>query len=252
MDEALRLTAYLPLGYRNRDEEAYIDFLWSTFQFNYEAEKYEFASFAFHLLYMTYMSFLVWQIRVARPVQFGHALIGFQREAESDLLGADSPFKFYDRMKESQIFRFLKIIGCENEQVGEIGKFVRRRNKIAHPTGTVFFNDRETIDEEITAMMREVEKLEAQTVPLVLDIYRRFLAESADAEEREYGTDIEEIEANLIHRYYMSRKDVEACKALDLAEFREHPAYQGIIDLHESLGVLVEPVDPLAETNPAA
>jgi hypothetical protein len=41
-------------------------------------------------------------------------------------------------LKESQIFRFLKIIGCTNEQVGEFSKFVKRRNKIAHPSGLVF------------------------------------------------------------------------------------------------------------------
>ena len=50
-------------------------------------------------------------------------MVGFQNDSESDLLAADSPFKFYEKLKESQIFRFLKLIGCANAQVGEFAKF---------------------------------------------------------------------------------------------------------------------------------
>lgn len=51
------------------------------------------------------------------------------------------------------------MIGCNNAQVGEFAKFVKRRNKIAHPTGTVFFNDQQAMDEEIADMMREVRNI---------------------------------------------------------------------------------------------
>src|SRR5688500_14580085 len=141
MEEALELSEYLPQSFASANEQTYLDFLWSAFQTNYEAKRYEFASLAFHLLYMSFVSFSIWQIRLARREQFALAMVGFRSEEEGNLMDCESPFKFYDRLKESQIFRFLKLIGCTNEQVGEFAKFVRRRNKIAHPTGTVFFND---------------------------------------------------------------------------------------------------------------
>ena len=156
MDEALELGSYLPVSYKTRSEEEYVSFLWEAFQSNYEGEKYEFASLAFHLLYMSFVSFSIWQIKLVREQDFRNALVGFELASESKLLDADTPFKFYDRMKESQIFRFLKLIGCTNDHVGEFAKFVKRRNKIAHPSGTVFFNDRISIDKEISEMMREV------------------------------------------------------------------------------------------------
>jgi hypothetical protein len=147
----------------------------------------------------------------------------------------DSPFKFYERLKESQIFRFLKLIGCGNDQVGEFAKFVKRRNKIAHPSGTVFFNDRVAIDSEIAEMMREVRNIEDHMRPVIVDVYRRFLIDSADQEELEYATLDQEIEVNLIHRNYVSRKDIDVCLAFDIQELGDHPKISVIEGLHTSL-----------------
>ena len=148
MEEAFELADYLPVSYKTHSEGEYIKFLWDAFESNYISEKFEFSSLAFHLLYMSFVSFSIWQIRLVREQDFKNALIGFQAPDENKLLDADTPFKFYENLKESQIFRFLKLIGCENAQVGEFSKFVKRRNKIAHPSGTVFFNDKVSIDAE--------------------------------------------------------------------------------------------------------
>src|ERR1039457_996434 len=167
MDEALELGSFLPFSFKTKSEEEYIQFLWDAFQGNYNTGKYEFSSLAFHLLYMSFVSFAIWQIRLVRELDFKKALIGFQLESETTLLDADTPFKFYERLKESQIFRFLKLIGCENNQAGESAKFVKRRNKIAHPSGTVFFNDQISIDAEITEMMREVVNIQRHRHPII-------------------------------------------------------------------------------------
>jgi len=238
MDEALELGEYLPQSFADSDEQAYLAFLWSAFETNYQAGRYEFASLAFHLLYMSFVSFSIWQIRLARPEPFGMAMVGFRTDDESGLLACDSPFKFYDRLKESQIFRFLKLIGCTNQQVGEFAKFVKRRNKIAHPTGTVFFNDQTTIDAEIAEMIREVRNIEAHMQQVVLELYHRFLTESCDEEERQYADPRDEIRANLIHRFYMSSADLSFCRAFDIAEMSAELGFVGIETLHSSLSEL--------------
>src|SRR5271168_3563570 len=119
MEEALELANYLPVAYKTRSEAEYIEFLWDAFESNYTNGKYEFASLAFHLLYMSFVSFSIWQIRLIREQDFRNALVGFQIESETKLLDADTPFKFYEKLRESQIFRFLKLIGCTNNHVGE-------------------------------------------------------------------------------------------------------------------------------------
>lgn len=235
METALELIDFLPLSYKSRSEEEYISFLWSAFESNYGDGRYEFASLAFHLLYMSFVSFSIWQIRLVRERDFQNALIGFQRETETDLLAAENPFRFYDRLKESQIFRFLKVIGCGNDQIGEFGKFVKRRNKIAHPCGTVFFNDQKAIDEEIADMMKEVVNIQTHMRPIILDVYGKFLRDGADPELREYGIPEEEIEANLIHRYYVSREDIRTCLDFDIKSLKSDPNVVNMQALHTCL-----------------
>ena len=45
---------------------------------------------------------------------------------------------------------------------------MKRRNKIAHPTGTVFFNDQADIDSEIADMMKDVRNIEAHQAALLV------------------------------------------------------------------------------------
>jgi hypothetical protein len=247
MDEAIELSDFLPVSYKMRSEEEYVAFLWDAFQSNYASGKFEFASLAFHLLYMSYVSFSIWQIRIVREQDFKNAMVGFIKDAETDLLEADSPFKFYERLRESQIFRFLKLIGCGNDQVGEFAKFVKRRNKIAHPSGTVFFNDRIAIDGEIAEMMREVRNIEDHMRLVIVELYKRFLTESADQEELEYATLDQEIEVNLIHRNYVSRKDINICLAFDIQSLVDHPNFEVIRGLHHELRqTYAEPAEVVA------
>lgn len=210
-------------------------FLWEAFQSNYTSEKYEFAGLAFHLLYMSFVSFSIWQIRLVREQDFKNALVGFQSADENKLLVADTPFKFYEKLKESQIFRFMKLIGCTNEHVGEFAKFVKQRNRIAHPSGTVFFNDRTSIDREISEMMQEVANIQQHMCPIILEAYGCFLEGSADINEREYALPEQEIEASLIHRNYISQKDIEVCCGFDITSLSAHEHAEAIHELHSTL-----------------
>jgi hypothetical protein len=235
MEDALELGDYLPISFKSEGEEKYIAFLRDTFETNYEAGKYEFAAIAFHLLYMSFVSFSVWQIRAVRHHDFDKALIGFLLELEKGLLDADAQFNFFENLKESQLFQFLKLLGCTNQQIGEFAKFVRRRNKIAHPIGTVFFNDQATIDNELDLMMTEVANIQSHMKPIISDVYTQFLIGSSDLELREYSAPDQEIEVNLIHKNYVSAKDIEVCLAYDIAGLADNSNYAEIKTLHETL-----------------
>lgn len=243
MDEALELGRFLPVSFKTRSEEEYVAFLWDAFQSNYTSGKYEFASLAFHLLYMSFVSFSIWQIRLAREQDFKNALVGFQSDSENMLLEADSPFKFYEKLKESQIFRFLKLIGCTNEHVGEFAKFVKRRNKIAHPSGTVFFNDQTSIDNEISEMMMEVSNIQQHMKPIILEAYSQFLVDSSDIDKREYAIVEDEIEASLIHRNYISQKDIDICLDFDINCLLLCEHFDVVQELHDTLTAKYKNID---------
>lgn len=235
MVEALNLAKYLPISFKSKSEQDYLNFLWEAFESNYANEKYEFASLAFHLLYMSFVSFSIWQIRTIREQDFKNALVGFQSDNENYLLEANTPFKFYDKLKESQIFRFLKLIGCNNAHVGEFAKFVKRRNKIAHPSGNVFFNDKMSIDDEISEIMCEVENIQQHMKELINELYRKFLVDSGDIEKREYLDNNDQIEAELFHHYYVSTEDLSFIEDFDITLLVNNEFYEEIRSLHESV-----------------
>jgi len=79
MEEALQIFDYLPRSFKTEKEQEYIGFLWDTFQVNYEGGKYQFAFLAYHMLYMCFVYFIIWQIKNNQPDDFSKALVGFSR-----------------------------------------------------------------------------------------------------------------------------------------------------------------------------
>jgi hypothetical protein len=237
MEEALRIHEFLPVSYANKSEEDYIKFLWEAFESNYNHEKYEFANIAFHLLYMSFACFSVWQIRVARKDDFNKAMVGFQNDIENKLANADTPFKFFEHLKEATIFRFIKLIGCTNEQIGEFSKFIKQRNRIAHPSGTVFFNNKEKINEHIIQIISEIENIQSNMICINQDCLREFLVENWNPEDWEYSIPEDQISYALIHANYFSQKDIEACIAFDIDSLNAH---KNFIQLKELFDVFVK------------
>ena len=119
--------------------------------------------------------------------------------------------------------------------MGEFAKFVKRRNKIAHPTGTVFFNDRPAIDAEIANMMTEVRNIEAHMQTVILELYRRFLADRADEELWAFAVPGDEVTANLVHANYMSAADISFCQAFDVESLNAESGFEAKQALHQSL-----------------
>jgi hypothetical protein len=242
MDDAQAILDYLPFSYRNKEEEQYVGFLWDSFVSNYESEKFEFANLAFHLLYMSYVCFAVWRIRAARKADFEKAMVGFQNDVENKLFKADSPFKFYEQLKEATIFRFIKLIGCGNEQVGEFSRFVKFRNRIAHPSGTTTFNDREALDEHIALVLTEIGNIQNHMTPVLQELLGAFLcSESNDPDEREYADDADQIRELLIHANYLSRKDVEVCLGFDVNTLAANENFAAITALFDAFVLAYKP-----------
>jgi len=104
-----------------------------------------------------------------------------------------------------------------------------------HPSGTVFFNDHVAIDAEIAEMMTEVRNIEAHMQPVILELYQRFLLDSADPEEREYADAADEIMANFVHANYVSAADLVFCRGFDVDSLSDNPGFEEMQALHAAL-----------------
>ena len=214
MEDAIELENYLPSTFKTPKEQEYIAFLWDAFETNYKAEKFQFAFLAYHMLTMSFVYFIVWQIRNNEPLDFEKGSIGFGKDVEKTLTQATSPFTF-SRVNERSILRFLKLIQCDNGKIGAYAKLVDDRNDSAHPNGNIYYSDQESLDRKINETLRVVEEIQTHSKLVIIHCYENFLAESYDEEEREYVDPSDQIREVLIHKDYLSQKDIELCTQYD-------------------------------------
>jgi hypothetical protein len=233
MEEAAELGSYLPLSFKTRSEQEYIAFLFDAFETNYTHGKYQFAFLAYHMLTMSFVYFNIWQIRQARLEDFEKGLIGFPRD-EKALLTATSPFAF-SIVPERTMLRFLKLIACDNDKIGNYAKLVDLRNDIAHPNGNIFFSTQAALDAKITEILRVVDEIQTHSRPVIEHCYREFLLQNHDPDEREYPDATDQIREMLIHDNYLSQKDIDICLGFDLDNLADRPEIDGIRTLHEVL-----------------
>ncbi len=175
MDEALQIMDYLPLSFKTESEQEYIQFLWEAFESNYNNQKYQFAFFAYHMLTMSFIYFNIWQIKQTEPSDFEKAMIGFTKDQEKVLLSATSPFTLW-QINESSVMRFLKLIGCDNEKVGNYAGLVKERNNTAHTNGIISFSTQTALDRKICEILRLVNEIQAHSKSIIEKCYHNFFA----------------------------------------------------------------------------
>lgn len=234
MEEATELSNYLPISFRSPKEQEYIEFLWDAFTTNYVHGKYQFAFLAYHMLTMSFVYFNVWQIKQAQPKDFEKGLIGFSKDVERLLLEATSPFVF-SSVNERTMLRFLKLIACDNTQIGVYARLVDDRNDTAHPNGNIFFSTQAALDTKIKEVLRAVDEIQIHSRPVIERCYLEFLRQSRNPDEREYDDTEDQIREVLIHGNYMSQKDIEFCLDADLSAVAGSPEAASVIALHDAL-----------------
>lgn len=220
-DDAYLIFDYLPYSYRSSQEEEYIIFLWDAFLANYEKQKYQFAFIAYHMLFMSFVYFSIWKIKINKERDFAKALIGFSKDYENKMLNASSPFSLSE-IKESSILRFLKLVRCNNAKIGEFTRIVKARNDISHSNGNIFFNTQREVDKKINEVLKSVEEIQEHTREIIHSVFKRFLMNGWDSEVREFSDDTDQIREILIHQNYLSKKDIGDCLAYDITRLEKN------------------------------
>ena len=233
MANAINILEYLPNSYKTRDEQDYINFLWESFESNYNNAKYPFAFIAYHMLYMSFVYFEVWQIKENRKTDFEKAMIGFSKDFEKLLCNATTPFAFVE-LGESNFIRFLKLVGCDNSQIGNYTASVKSRNDAAHSNGRIFFNDKAIIDTKINDVIRNIDEIQTHSNPIIEECLAKFLIENHDPDNRQYYGDLDQIREILIHGNYLSQKDIEHLLTFDITTLSKRKNYEAMKSLFET------------------
>lgn len=158
-------------------------------------------------------------------------MVGFNKEIEKDLLNSETPFALW-QVTESGVFRFLKLIGMDNSDIGQCTKIVKDRNDAAHSNGNIFFNSKDSLDCKIDEILRCVEKIQSYSKPIIENCFERFLVESGNPEEREFLDEEEQIREVFIHGNYLSQQDVEIAKKYPVEKLEPNENYVHINALY--------------------
>ncbi|MDO8528620.1 MAG: hypothetical protein Q7S06_01875 [Nanoarchaeota archaeon] len=234
IEDSYEIFDYLPLSFKNEPERDYINFLKETFESNYKNRKYQFAFLAFHMLFMCFVYFDIWQIRENKREDFDKTIIGFNKQEHEDaLLRGDNPFKF-SLIDEKVILRYFKLINCDNCKIGNYKKLVEIRNNIAHSSGNITFISEDTLDEKINDILDYIKEIEEFSKPIILLCFEKFLLENWNKEEREYPDDNEQIEEILIKLSYFSNKDIEFCLNFEINKLSNNEHFLEIQELFNS------------------
>ncbi|WP_394757100.1 hypothetical protein [Rhodoferax sp.] len=239
MEEAQPILEYLPNSFKEPGEKEYIEFLWDAFAANYEIGKYQMALLPYHMLYMSYVYFSIWQIKLMRPKDFSHAAI-FQKN-EKQVMAATSPFTFY-RVAEGEVFKFLRIIGCDEEQTAPFSGLVAERNKLAHANGMIVCANQASADAKIAEILKQVRAIQSHMTPVLYQCLQVFLLDSSTpGEEREYEDPADQIRELLVRKNYFSLKDIEGCMTFDVQTMSDEPQFAEIKVLFEEFIMLYAP-----------
>jgi hypothetical protein len=80
-----------------------------------------------------------------------------------------------------------------------------------------------------------VDEIQGYSRPLIERCYREFLLQNHDPDEREYPDAADQIREVLIHGNYLSQKDIEVCRCVDLPGMAGEAGIDNMRALHDVL-----------------
>lgn len=231
---ALDILKFLPFRFKERSEGEYIDYLWECYECNYQNEKYQFSFIAYHMLFMSFVYFNIWQIKTVRTDDFEKLKLGFS----DDFSNATNPF-MYSIEGESRIFDLLKYLCASHSDVkaliGQYKRLVRERNDIAHANGNIPFRNVTYLETRVNDIIRYANEIQQYSKPIIQECFENFLIESQYEETRQYFDLSEQINEVLIHEHYLSKKDLEFCLDYDITRLSNQPKFDEIEKIFETL-----------------
>ena len=148
-DELIKIFEYLPEEFVDDTEEKYINALMLAAQTSYENGLYQFAYVQYHMLFMTAIYYSLLKVSVLHEAELKEALYYLLKDRYSDFWKESNTkngklyFGSFAVISESDVFLLLRIVGLDNDLLGELQKLVQERNKYAHANGQLLLTSDE-------------------------------------------------------------------------------------------------------------
>lgn len=152
-----------------------------------------------HILYMCFVYIQLLRISKEKNQEFNFCWIGFPNQEKDFLKDSNSPLSF-SRINEKTVFRFFRLVGFNDGDIGEISSLVNKRNEHFHANGKIFFNLPEDFEEEVLQYFNKMEKIVFKELDFLEELYMSVINDF----EMDYEITHDDIESYLFLPYYFS------------------------------------------------
>ena len=197
---------------------------------NYDDERYQFAYFGVHLLFMTYLYCVIWQISKLCSSRFLDTTIFAQtykgKEKKLKFNNIESVFDL-SYMKESDISSFLLLIDMDPSFVGQIKSLVEDRNDMAHANGKIQIKTYDEYQNAIHSIEVIIKNIEKKMEVYIKNCYGTTLAlfwEKGKIDNFENWESI--ITDYLVIGYGLSRRQTRYCTNFGLTRIKNSLEYK--------------------------
>lgn len=245
-EQIYELYDYLPLLYSDESEREYIKTLFKALELSYSNKLYQFAYIQLHMIFMVCIYYMLLQVNEFAHAEMENALYFMIKDKDrlrkfygnSNTKNGKLYFGSFACLGESEVFLLLKIIGLDSDLQGELAKLVEERNKYAHANGNITITSQTTIDEKVSKYKNTLERVFNLFKALVEGLYNGTLInpDFYDSENRSgYFDDSEQIQEGFIKKYFISKKELNICRKINVSQFSSESGFADMKNLHIAL-----------------
>ena len=244
-EQIFELNNYLPLLYNDESEKEYIESLFRALELSYSNKLYQFAYIQLHMIFMVCIYYMLLQVNEIAQNEMEKALYFMIKDKDrlrkfygnSNIKNGKLYFGSFACLGESEVFLLLRIIGLDSDLQGELAKLVEERNKYAHANGNITITSQTTIDEKISKYINTLERVYNLLKPETENLYKSTLTtpEFYDSEIRQYLEDDLQIEEEFVRKYFISKKQLNTCRKINVNAFSSLDGFDNIKNLHIAL-----------------
>ena len=242
-EELFKMLEYLPEEFEDDTEEKYIDALMLAAQTSYENGLYQFAYVQYHMLFMTAVYYAILKVTVLHEEDLKTALYYLLKDRysefwkETNTKNGKPYFGSFAVINESDVFLLLRVVGLDNNLLGELKKLVEERNKYAHANGQLQLTSDELFMDALNSYNAKIQKVIELLKSDLIAFYKKTLSDPDfyDPDIRAYIDPDEQMVQEFIKEYSLSRVELNWLRKIPLSDFDGYEGKEEIKTLHRAL-----------------
>lgn len=215
---------YLPISFRNPENEEYIEYLTTAYTNNLFGEFFQFGFIAFHLLYMSYIYKVVWFLKENNVSGISRIIRRYPH-----IVNGNSPFNLSTLGEKKIIEQAIQLLGFHPNQIRDFCSVIEKRDHCAHASGVVQYK-KNHVEMHINNELEYVESIQQKLKPYLEKIFKDFLYTNWNPDSREFILVTDAVD-DFIKDYMLSSVDLEFMSTVELLELKQKTATKKIMHI---------------------